>query len=124
VLDGVVSFRVRAFDTNGFRISWPPPPLQVAPPPWFRTNIFAMPSSPAPLPSMEEIDNYTFYSNAVPAAVEIELGILEQRALQIYRTIPVAVEQEKYLRKQAGHVHLFRQRISVRNVDSSAYELK
>jgi hypothetical protein len=63
------------------------------------------------------------FSNTLPAAVEIELGALEDRTLQRAESFagsPAA--QINYLQQQAGKVHIFRQRISIPNVDPSAYQ--
>jgi hypothetical protein len=61
------------------------------------------------------------FSNALPASVEVELGILEDRTLQRAESIPIANVRSNYLAQQAGKVHLFRQRVWIRNVDPSAY---
>jgi hypothetical protein len=117
ILDGVIHFRVRAYDING---NWINPN-----PEYFNSNVstnilgkYTLASSLNP--SLEA--NYFFYSNAVPAFVELELGILEQQTLERYRSIPVYTEQTNFLAHQAAHVHLFRQRIAIRNLDPSAYQ--
>lgn len=108
VADGVVHFRVRAFDTNGVWIS----SLNL-------TNIFATrDNSPAP----GEVRQYLFRSNAVPAAVEIELGFLEARTLERANSIADTTTRRTYLERQAGRVHLFRQRIPIETVDVKAYQ--
>jgi len=67
--------------------------------------------------------NYAFTSNAVPAYVEVELGILEDRTLQHYLGIPViGLARQQYLAAHVGQVHLFRQRIPIHDVDLSAYQ--
>jgi prepilin-type N-terminal cleavage/methylation domain-containing protein len=108
IIDGVVHFKVRAFDTNGVWITrdhpWPPV-----------TNVVAQPFS------YGEVSDLRFYSNAVPAFVEFELGILEQRTLERAKSIPAAARRA-YLEKQAGRVHLFRMRVPIRNVDPTAYQ--
>ena len=63
----------------------------------------------------------SFYSNALPASVEVELGVLEDRALQRAESLPF-VAQTNYLAQHAGQVHIFRQRVWIRNVDPSAYQ--
>lgn len=68
-----------------------------------------------------------FMSNAVPAYVELELGILEPQVLQRWRAIgsstpDLQTAQRQYLADQAARVHLFRQRIPIRSVDFSAYQ--
>ena len=104
ILPGVMSFKVRAFDTNGFWITAS------------RTNVVATNNITSP-----EVMLYAFYSNAVPAAVEVELGVLEDRTLQRVQSLGGLV-QSNYLAQQAGKVHLFRQRFPIRNVDPSAYQ--
>jgi hypothetical protein len=61
------------------------------------------------------------FSNTLPASVEIQLGMLEDRTLQRAQSIS-GLTQSNYLAQHAGQVHLFRQRIPIRNVDPSAYQ--
>jgi hypothetical protein len=105
VLEGVVHFKVRAFDPQGNLVNSPQP------------NILAMPMNAA----LTEVAAYGFYSNALPASVEIEIGILEERTYRRAKSIPVGPARSNYLRDQAGRVHIFRLRVPVRNVDSGAY---
>ena len=65
-----------------------------------------------------------FYSNKVPASVEIEMGVLEDRTLQRAEgLIPSGVTAvTNYLAQHAGQVHLFRQSVPIRNVDTVAYQ--
>lgn len=106
IIDGVVHFKVRAYDTNGV---WIDRVLNL--------NITNIP----PVYAFGEVRDLRFYSNAVPAFVEFELGILEQRTLERAKSIPVAARRA-YLEKQAGRVHLFRMRVPIRNVDPTAYQ--
>jgi Tfp pilus assembly protein PilV len=108
ILDGVMDFKMRAFDTNGFWITANHTNLTVI-------NVVAMINVNNP-----EVMLYTFYSNAVPAAVEVELGVLEDRTLQRAESLSGAA-QLNYLSNHVGQVHLFRQRFLIRNVDPSAY---
>ena len=60
---------------------------------------------------------FSFMSNALPGYVELELGVLEAGALKQYESLRDAPRTAStYLRKQAGKVHLFRQRIPIRTV--------
>ena len=119
ILDGVMAFKVRAFDTKGL---------------WMTTNVvvngttnvyvWAYPTNSAGDPAA-----LYMFSNALPASVEIELGILEDRALQRVESLPNDVpgpppndRRTLYLQDQAGKVHVFRQRVWIRNVDPSAYQ--
>jgi hypothetical protein len=58
----------------------------------------------------------------VPAYIELELGILEPRALERFRGLGVGQPQYEYLSNRVAQVHLFRQRIPIRNVDFAAYQ--
>ena len=63
-----------------------------------------------------------FTSNAVPAYVELELGVLENAALKKLQALPSAARAAYLAREQtAGRVHIFRRHIAVRNVDPEAY---
>ncbi len=110
VAEGVVAFKVRTFDTNGT---------------WIVTNYnFNIIGTNRLYPAATiggEIDLYQFWSNAVPAAVELELGILEDKVWQRFKAQP-AIAQYKYLTNQVGRVHLFRQRVAVRSLDPIAYQ--
>jgi len=62
-----------------------------------------------------------FVSNAVPAFVELEIGVLESDVLKRWRGMsPVA--GANYLSNHVAQVHIFRQRIPIRNADYSAYQ--
>jgi len=117
VVDGVVHFRVRAYDANGFWIT-----NEFAPPDDLgfkeRTNIWLEASTLIP----GEIRYRGLYSNLVPASVELELGILENAVLAKAKAIPDLNRRYDYLTNQASKVHLFRLRVPVRNVDPTAYQ--
>jgi type II secretory pathway component PulJ len=111
ILDGVMSFKVRAFDTNGLWITT-------------TTNYVGNVNIVATNIAYDEVGLYTFYSNALPVSVEIELGVLEDRAIQRAESLPDVAPiwaRSNYLAGRAGQVHLFRQRFPIRNVDPSAY---
>ena len=64
---------------------------------------------------------WVFRSNAVPAYVDIELGILESKTAEQVRAIPNGPARTQYLQRHLGNVHVFRQRIPIRNVDPEVY---
>jgi prepilin-type N-terminal cleavage/methylation domain-containing protein len=120
LMDGVVALTVRAYDVNGG---------------WMTTNVIAFfngqittnvinknvlyfQSGP---PALGQI-GFIMFSNTLPASVEIEMGVLEDRALQRAESIPNPVIQSNYLVGSAGQVHVFRQRVSIPNVDPAAYQ--
>ena len=111
LLDGVVHLRVRAYDGNGF---------------WMNTSRTNAPSTNYVVWATGfvwgEPYSLDFYSNAVPASVEVELGLLEDRTLQRAESIGTPLAQSNYLAQQAGKVHVFRQRVSIPNVDPTAYQ--
>ncbi len=58
---------------------------------------------------------FSFVSNALPAYLELELGVLEPGALKQYQSLRDSPKTANaYLQKQAAKVHLFRQRIPIR----------
>jgi type II secretory pathway pseudopilin PulG len=121
MIDGVIHFRVRAFDTNGVWITTPWNATPAGGDYWWGTNnnvLLGIPIQQA----QQDMSRYIFYSNAVPAFVEIEIGVLEQQTYERYRAIPNYAAQTNYLAKHAGNVHVFRQRVPVRNVDVTAYQ--
>ena len=111
ICDGVIHFRFRAFNTNGMLIYLP-----------LRAGTTIRFSAVAP----GEIGLYRFSSNTVPASVDMELGILEQHPWERYLSIGAPAARLNYLRSAdyyiSSRVHLFRQRIPIRNVDPLAYQ--
>jgi type II secretory pathway pseudopilin PulG len=117
LMDGVVDLRVRAFDANGAQIVFN------------RNNILtnSMVFSGEFIPG--EV-GCLFYSNALPASVEVEMATLEDRSLQRAESLAVAGQspspsvpaQWQYLQNQAGKVHVFRQRVAIPNFDPAAYQ--
>jgi hypothetical protein len=148
IADGVVHLRVRPFAANGAPVigynadlstAFVPPGSTVANA-YFRTNILGNASIPGPTyatvhqaaatngyttgaPSAPEyMSGSYFWSNAVPASVELELGVLEPRVLARYNAIGNLPLQQQYLSNHVAQVHIFRQRIPVRDVDVTAYQ--
>jgi len=120
VMDGVVHLVVRAYDANGYWLTneyrYYTPYSQINPP-----NVWFSP------PEWGEV-GYHFYSNSVPASVEVQLGVLEDRTLQRAESLGIVGQpppddpaQWAYLQGQSGHVQLFRQRVTIPNLDPSVY---
>ena len=96
VAEGVVHLRLRAFNKHGE---------------FYRNNPTNYPSRPDPFNSLEQ--NFSFRSNDLPSFVELEFGVVEPQVVgQIKSMPPFAAAQ--FLEKQAGRIHLFRQRIPIR----------
>ncbi|HOX56004.1 MAG TPA: prepilin-type N-terminal cleavage/methylation domain-containing protein [Candidatus Paceibacterota bacterium] len=131
VCDGVIHFHLRGFATNGFPIVYGS---------WSGTNVACFRRDAITTPAFFTIiqqattllnDDYPdnlagcyFWSNAVPAALELELGILDQHTWDRYSSMPTAAARLAYLQRSdvSGRIHLFRQRIPIRNVDPSVYQ--
>ena len=113
LIDGVVDFRARAFGPDGFWMT------NVYDKYGGQTNINKNAFFLAPV--LGEVGFSTF-SNTLPASVEIELGVLEDRTLQRAESIGNPVIRSNYLAQQAGKLHVFRQSVSIPNVDPSAYQ--
>ena len=114
IMDGVIDFRVRAFDTNG-NFYYPGtnnPPLVGNATILIQTN------------TVSADYNATFRNNALPGYVELEVGVVEDRTLARYQALTNSSPQAglAYLTNHPGQVHLFRQRIPIRNVNSAAYQ--
>jgi hypothetical protein len=116
ILDGVMAFKVRAYDTNGV---WMTTNMVVN---IGTTNVLAYPTNSWTVATGDPAVIY-IYSNTLPASVEIELGVLEDRALQRVESLNGSIQaRNNYLTQQAGKVHVFRQRVWIRNVDPTAYQ--
>jgi hypothetical protein len=119
VIDGVVHFKVKVYDNNGVLIPMYDesnnltnniPPLQSrSSSDTSITDWAGLMVSSDVLPGEQLIG---FASNALPAMVEIELGILEPQTLEQARSVQ---NPDVFLQKQAGKVHIFRQQIPIRN---------
>jgi prepilin-type N-terminal cleavage/methylation domain-containing protein len=103
ILDGVMSFKVRAFNPAGYWLT--------------NSGVNIIATNYAGYDNWDEVELYDFYSNALPASVEIELGILEDRALKRVESLPTAGLQDGYLSNRVGQVHIFRQRVLIPNAD-------
>jgi hypothetical protein len=55
-----------------------------------------------------------FYGDALPAYVEVEIGVLDQTTLSRVKALGNVALSKDYLNRQAGGVHLFRRMISLR----------
>lgn len=130
ICDGVVHFYLRAFAPNGFPIFSD----------GVNTNAFYRADNGLTRPWTfgavrgawtqassrypDTLAGCYFLSNAVPACVDMELGILDQRTWERYNAVGAPAAQLAYLQRTniSSRVQLFRQRIPVRNVDPSAYQ--
>jgi type II secretory pathway component PulJ len=107
VTDGVVHFRLRAYDTNGIPI-WRSDPST--------NNIYAArdPGSGPRLAHDPYEIRYAFTDNALPAYLEMELGIIEPQVFEQLKSMPNPAMAYRHLTNQASRVHLFQQRIPIR----------
>jgi prepilin-type N-terminal cleavage/methylation domain-containing protein len=115
LMDGVVGLTVRAYDPNGF--------LMTNTCDFYNGQFITNQNTGFFLPPAWGEVGFYMYSNTIPAAVEVEMGVLEdailQRAEGFNGNSPA---QQNYLSNHVGQVHVFRQRIVIRNVDPTAYQ--
>jgi len=96
IADGVVHFRIHAYDNKGIRL--------------VETNsVYARNWN----------ENYNF-TNWVPEYVELELGILDPKAMKQFQaregtTSAAHQAQQDYLQKQGYRTHFFHQRVQIRS---------
>jgi type II secretory pathway component PulJ len=110
LLDGVVDFRVRAFDPNGV---------------WMNgnyTNAYDFQRFSSGSGSGYGETGFYMFSNTLPASVEIDMAALEDRTLQRAESFPTSNTQSNYLAQQVGKVHVFCEHVSIPNLDPSAYQ--
>ena len=116
IMDGVMHFSVSAYSPNGTLLN--------------STRNFIT-TSPLTFPCDPPSTNYLtdFFGTCVPAAVELEMGVLEDatraRAESLPNDLPGPPPNDRrtlFLQGQVGAVHLFRQRVSIPNVDLTAYQ--
>lgn len=129
LMDGIVDLRVRPYDPYGLWMTnyWD----------YYKdrrsiTNLntyFYWPLAPGyPDNATPGVSGCIMYSNMVPAAVEVDMGVLENdtllraEALGVPGTFIPPPSQVNYLSNHVGQVHVFRKRIWVRNVDLTAYQ--
>jgi type II secretory pathway pseudopilin PulG len=117
ILDGVVEFRVRAYDPNGFVLTNGSQSIQ--------SNFFVTITNSFTT-ARGEVEYSAYSNNIVPAFVEVQVGVIEPAVLKRYNSIPGntpggLITRSNFLATHAGNVQLFRQRIAIRNVDPSAY---
>jgi Tfp pilus assembly protein PilW len=132
ICDGVIHFYLQAFATNGYPIMLGTRSNANAA--CFYTNALT-PYSPyyGAVYPVDIVKNTScpgnqsalrFWSNAVPASVELQLGMLEQHALDRYNAIGDPTARLNYLQRDdnTSRVHLFRQRVQMRSVNPLAYQ--
>jgi hypothetical protein len=117
LVDGVVHLVVRSYDpngvwlTNGYSIAMTPP-----------RDVFTYGDYDGEV-------NVDFAGNAIPAAVEVQMGVLEDRVLaraqSLQNNVPSPPPNDlrtQFLQNQAGSVHIFRETVNIENVDRTAYQ--
>jgi len=126
LLDGVVDLRVRAYDPDGFRIT---NSMDVYNGQFIanQNTYMFLPTDLANLavPAALKMYGCFMFSNAVPASVEVQMGVVEDTTLQRAEglpNVPPAYAQTAYLSNHVGQVHLFRQRVLIPSVDPTAYQ--
>jgi Tfp pilus assembly protein PilV len=108
---GVVHFRLRAYDEEGLPLEWQSAPRYTN---WLRyTNVYLGTNLFLRRDYVTNETQYAFASNLLPAYVEVELGVLEPNTASQLQAIPANLAGD-FLARHAGQVHLFRQRVPIR----------
>ena len=102
IADGIIHLRLLAYDANGRPMTYLSSRTNSNP------NVFLFSDR---LPQETRL---AFTSNALPAYVELELGVLEPQTLERFKSILSSDMARKFLEERPGNVHLFRQRIPIR----------
>jgi hypothetical protein len=122
LMDGVVALTVTPYDPNGLAMTNTVEYNYNGTTKTFTNTYFApVVRQPYLTPALQVYGFYMF-SNTVPASVEVNLGVVEDAVLQRAEGLPSATAQMNYLSNHVGQVHLFRQRVWIRNVDPTAYQ--
>jgi hypothetical protein len=113
VTDGIVHFKVQPYDAKG-RIYDPNTWVSV-----IAGNTNISPNVQADLTNNIRIapEGFAFSGRFTPAYVEVEIGILEPESTRRFNAIAANNPSgaQAFLNENAGKIHLFRQRIPVRN---------
>ncbi|HEV2692363.1 MAG TPA: prepilin-type N-terminal cleavage/methylation domain-containing protein [Verrucomicrobiae bacterium] len=117
LVDGVVHLVVRPYDLNGVWLTNGYTSTAAVPPGVFTYG-----------PYQGEV-NIDFAGATIPASVEVQMGVVEDRILaraeSLPNNLPAAPPNDRrslYLFNQSGAVHLFRQHVNILNVDRSVYQ--
>lgn len=126
VLGNVVHFKITVFDSEGVQITLPVIE-QVR-----RLNgIEPEPPARRDLPTRGFLEQfelgytdydemfYRFTGDLLPAYVELELGLVEPQIAERLRGFTTRAGAAQYLSRNAGRIHLFRQRIALANAPRS-----
>jgi len=114
LMDGVVNLTVRAYDLNGM-----PMTANII----YSGGQFVTNRNVVYFATASGETGFEMFSNTLPASVQIEMGVLEDRTLQRAESLSASpAAQLNYLSGAAGAVHIFRQRVSIPNIDPSPYQ--
>ncbi len=105
VADGIVHFKVLAYDANGLL---------------FNSSLTNLPIGLVMTNLLNGDYDYYFRGDALPSYLDVELGVLDPRAVAQFRArTNNPVLARSYLINHVGSIHLFKQRIPIRNAPSS-----
>jgi hypothetical protein len=123
VADGIIHFRILAFDSTGRKLDalWPNAftnqarivlkPSDRVLPLNSGVTVFVRPDVGGGHPNQTE---FFFTGTTLPSYVELDLGVLEPETFRQYLSVRGTAVAADFLRKRANKVHLFRERIPIR----------
>lgn len=112
IIDGVVHFKVTPVDKYGYTIQFPTNILTAPQVEAYGTNNLVMESE---VPEAPHSTRTIFLNNAMPRYLDVELAVLEPQAVEQLRSIANADVLAQFWRNQISKIHIFRQRIPIRN---------
>jgi hypothetical protein len=113
VSDGIVHFRLLAYDQSGRKLD-ANEPLGFNNFPRLVLQSGQNPPTNSAATRQPNQTDFFFTSNALPAYVELEIGVLERTTFEQYLAVRGTPLAPKFLRERANKVHLFRERIPIR----------
>ena len=132
ITDGIVHFRVTAYDSSGLPMTNAVPGTTFPMPDGrplrygreainfqeeYSTTPYEVGLHKYPAPVPREITQ-CYFTNALPAFVEVELGVLEPQIVERWKSMPNPQMASSYLARQTGKLRLFQQRIPIRSAAS------
>ncbi len=114
LIDGVVHFKIQPIDSLGRPMRyWTNNPVNEQMN--FRYPSVALVRDQAPGRSTFVTETRSaFYGDAMPAYVEVEIGVMDQTTLSRVKALGNVALSKNFLNRQAGGVHLFRRMVPIR----------
>ena len=124
VIDGVVHLRLTPYDSQGRPIIYTNFAAQSSLNDWkkvmspYRPDIRTV-AEPTSVTDPRNCESQVYFqSNALPAYIDVELGILESQIHERVKSLPNTATQLRQMTNQAPAIHFFHKLIPIRNAQS------